>query len=96
MASTNFSETGSVISCILSVSAGTECPTGGDAGDTFFHLKEAGAAMFVAINSGEFQQVDSVTLQFVGDWECDSFLDALAFGFGEIRKQRGSTPKFKN
>ena len=74
---------------ILYVAAGTEGPTGGDAGETCFHLKdEGGTMMFVAVNSGEFCQVDSVTLSFVGDSELNTFLQALAFGFGEIEKQK--------
>ncbi len=75
---------------ILSVSAGSNAPAWGDDGETVFHLKDEGGAtqMYVALNSGEFHRVDSVTLQFFGASERNTFLAAIAFGFGEIEKQR--------
>ncbi len=78
---------------ILKVSAGTNCPQGGDSGHggrTYFKLEDqAGTCMVVKVNGKEFDLSDSGSLEVVlsGDTECETFLDSLKFAVSTLESQ---------
>jgi len=82
---------------ILSVSAGTNCPQGGDSGHggrTILSLfDEGGTDMRVRVDGGAMiEDVRSVELLFGGDSECCSLMDALEFALSVYRQQWEAPP----
>jgi hypothetical protein len=77
---------------VLTVQAGTNCPQGGDTGHggrTFVSfINRGGTDIRVAINGGEFEDVDSIRIVFGGDSEHDTFVEALEFALSVIKKDK--------
>jgi hypothetical protein len=79
---------------IIRVTAGTNCPQGGDTGHggrTAFGIKDLGSTdMRISINGGEMYGIDSFMLVFGGDSEFDTFVDALKFALKTFKKMKES------
>ena len=79
---------------IITASAGTNCPQGGDTGHggrTVFRLtNEASTAMAIRVNGGKLiQDVDQVELLFGGDCEHETLIAALEFALDVLRGKTG-------
>ena len=78
---------------ILQVSAGTNCPQGGDSGHggrTYFKLEnQAGTILVVKVNGKAFDLSRDGNLEIVlaGDTECETFLDGLKFAVQTLESQ---------
>ncbi len=79
---------------ILTVTAGTNCPAGGDSGHggrTLLRIvNDASTDISVRIDGGELQQVDSVEIILGGDTECETFTQALEYAVSVLRLQQQS------
>ncbi len=78
---------------ILKVSAGTNCPQGGDAGHggrTYLKLKnEAGTSLEIKVNGQEFDLANDGEFEIIlaGDTECETFIKALKFTVATLESQ---------
>ena len=78
---------------ILKVSAGTNCPQGGDAGHggrTYLKFKnEGGTSLEIKINGQEFDLSNDGEFEIIlaGDTECETFIDALKFAVATLESQ---------
>jgi hypothetical protein len=78
---------------IIRVSAGTNCPRGGDAGSggrTYFKLEnQAATSLKVKVNGQLFNISDNGNLEIIlsGDAECETFLGALEFAANILKNQ---------
>jgi len=74
--------------CVLTVTAGTNCPQGGDAGHggrTIFRLQdEGGTAATISIDGQEHQPFDRFELILSGDAEYKLFVEALEFALNVL------------
>ena len=78
---------------ILQVSAGTNCPQGGDAGHggrTYFKIEnQAGTSMVIKVNGNETDLSTDGNFEVIlaGDTECETFLRALKFAVNVLENQ---------
>ena len=78
---------------ILQVSAGTNCPQGGDAGHggrTYFKIEnQAGTSMVIKVNGNETDLSNDGNFEVIlaGDTECETFLEALKFAINVLENQ---------
>jgi len=74
---------------VLTVTAGTNCPMGGDLGHggrTIFRLtNEASTAATISINGEPHQEFEKFELILSGDSECYVFIKALEFALETLR-----------
>lgn len=79
----------------LRVDVGSNCPQGGDSGHggrTLLRLTNlASTDMRVAIDGNTYQDVESVSLAFGGDSECDTLIECLEFALARLKQATAST-----
>lgn len=85
---------------IITVTAGTNCPMGGDTGHggrTILAIKnEASSDMRIELDGIDYGNIESVKLIFGGDCECRTVIEALEFSLETLKMQLKTNGKSKN
>jgi hypothetical protein len=87
---------------LLTVTAGTNCPQGGDAGHggkTYLALTNDGGTCMDAViktwegESFQIDQIEKIELIFGGDCECETLIEALEFAVAVLKGQSPATAR---